>query len=309
MTNDAATARWDAIAKDVLCHVDDWDEPCEAELAEGFRSTLNLPTFPQARDLRRALADLEVPVWDLPAPPPGLHALNYSTPLETVVHVDTGVPDQSWALAHEIREILERAIERVNPGYKALPTHDNVAMNPRSERFAAALLLSRWPLEERLNELGYDLVAFAREADHSIAAVIRRVKRLYSGPTWLPAIAIWYFEDQCRTAERSVGTSSRWILSETAVGGGIATGRWDAELSPEWRAPKIVRDAAVLSLAQGAPAACSSAGSDIFGSNYLITAEPLYVEGFVRGLYVAAMRDDAFELAAPWFSRLGIIKA
>jgi hypothetical protein len=61
---------------------------------------------------------------------------------------------------HELREVLENAFKRVKPSYRGLDTHNNAVMNPKSDHFAAHLLMGSEASRD-CRSAGYDFIRFA----------------------------------------------------------------------------------------------------------------------------------------------------
>ncbi len=291
----------------------------EEHLADAFRAYAGLPPFPSRFEivdvLERARVDLKAftrPVKSLPG------ANTWASDGRPAIYLN---PELSGSYAetticHELREVLENAFKRVKPSYAGLETHDNRVMNPRSDRFAANLLMPRGPTQSLLWNLGFDVVAFAFATGRSIPSVMLRAQEVYPAKSGAGITAgLWLFQQPWSDpppSTVSIGTSRvghRAHLrgfSTNKQGGASASlarrvfPRPGARLE-EFEVPR-------LAFQRRRPVIKRVGGFDLFGErDYLVIAEPLLDQKNVPWrVFNAAVRADCLQRVRPWLARLAV---
>jgi len=198
VTSPTKTNRLHDFAQEFIRDISHHREVRSEVLAEALRLRFGLPPFPTIFDLRDLCLALDVPLWRLPKGIVGVEASNISFDGDTAIMLGGSLrgPRLESSLAHEIRETIENAFQRVKPAYEGLPTHDNALMNPASDRFAGYLLMQTAASRELMAELGFDLVEFARKTGRSLPSVVKRATQLFSSKSGAgaPVMGVWLFE-------------------------------------------------------------------------------------------------------------------
>src|SRR5207249_3558681 len=80
--------------------------------------------------------------------------------------------------------------------YTPLDTRNHRVMDRESDHFAACLLLEAERTAQRLTQLGFDLIKFARERERSLPAVVLRAQEIWSRNSRLagPVGGAWLYE-------------------------------------------------------------------------------------------------------------------
>ena len=167
-----------------IANVESYREVRSEALADAFREATGLGAFPRYSELCEAAATLDIRLEFLPAEAPmdGVNMWDNDDGPMIGIRADLSDRRAETTFCHELREVLESAFKRVHPAYRGLDTHNNREMNPRSDAFAAALLLQADAMHERLAALGYDLVRFANNKDGRCSQC-SNVRRVCSPPT------------------------------------------------------------------------------------------------------------------------------
>src|SRR4051794_28010365 len=113
----------DEFAAEFIRDIADHSRVRSEALAEALRTRFALPSFPTIDDLRRLCLELGIPLWHLPEGITDTEAANFSVGSDVAILVskDLRGPRLESTLAHEIREAIENAFQRVEPGYDGLP--------------------------------------------------------------------------------------------------------------------------------------------------------------------------------------------
>jgi hypothetical protein len=284
-------------------------------LAEAFRSWFQLPPFPELGELLSLSRHLSIEVDLLPASAKGLPAANYWYESPTIVlREDLSTRYAETSFCHELREVLETTFKRVKPSYAGLDTSDNRVMDPKSERFASALLMQADATDARLAELGFDLPQFAQEKGRSLPSVVLRAQYLYSkdGSRSAPFAGVWLFDapwEQVQQGEvhlSDLRATYRAHLAgfsmDTRQPRGLA--RLASAVFPRPGAPVVDYQLAVRALTERRTLVEEVGGFDLFDRNFVVAAEPFFVGGLPWRVLVAAIRKDCLEMVAPWLDRL-----
>ncbi|HXH22949.1 MAG TPA: hypothetical protein VNN10_13060 [Dehalococcoidia bacterium] len=288
-------------------------------LVETFRQFYGLPPFPDASDLRQVCARLGITITALPEAPEGLIAVNTWHDESPTIHVRPDASMKQWetTIPHEIREVLENAFKRAKPkGYAGLDTHDNRAMNGKSDRFAGHLLMQSEATHERLWELGFDLPRFASERGRSLSSVVVRLQELYSKSSSSagPVGGVWLFEAPWRLVARGRASASDLVIRQRAHIKGFSLSKRGphALFLEHGLLPRRELSAAQYALTEaaievGRPVMIEIDRGALFdGENYFVIAEPFFVRWVPWRVLVFAVRDDSLWILAPWIDRLGV---
>lgn len=283
------------------------------DLVEAFRHHMDLSPFPTLDELLQLSRDLEIELGDLPKGSrlPGANTSYGST---DALFLARGLP--TWfaesTAGHELREIIERALKRANPTYQALDTSNNKEMHGESEYFALCLLMQAKATNERLREVGYDVVRFATERKRSLPSVIMRAQTIYkAGGTWTgPVAGLWIFDAGTRSTVSVEALKVKYRASLC----GFSTNKGASAFARNANAlfPKLGSAAKDFEIARdviqrGKPVLGEVPPQDLFGQEaYTVLAEPLFVGEQMRRVIVAAVRRDCLSMVDPWLARLGL---
>lgn len=283
------------------------------DLTEDFRRHMGLPPFPTIDELLKLCHDLQIELGELPkgSPFPGA---NTSYGPANKMFLLPGLPTTftESTVGHEIREIIERALQSAVPSYVGLDTSNNKEIHAESEHFGLCLLMQAEATHRHLSQIGYDVVRFAEERGRSLPSVIMRAQTLYkAGGTWPgPVAGLWLYlaptKGNVNAATLKVKYSASLRGFSTAKSGS-ATARRANLAFPSKGAKAEAFEPAREAIELREAVARDVSLSDLFGEEiYLVVAEPLCTRDRLWRVMVTAIRKDCIGSIRPWLQRLGL---
>ncbi len=212
-----------------------FDQVDEEDLAESVREWFILPEFPRLYQLQKLCRSLGIRLSEMPLREDGAAATNgwYEDSTPVIKYQPDDRAEHS--VGHELREIIEIAFKRAAPDYVGIDTSENDLMNPRSDRFAACLLMSKEPTRQLLKQLGFDLVQFSAETDRPLSAAVTRCQTVFADAGDSPVAAFWLFESPWshKPAYRATPHDFR-VVSSARINGFTPSVRLGRALSGVW---------------------------------------------------------------------------
>ena len=310
-----------AIDDFAAAYVREMDDPAvisEEDLADAFRQYFNLSLFPSLNELVAVCKRLHITLRRLPPEVPltGLNTWHPEHGHEIHLRDDGVLARLEHTLSHELREVIEQALGRAWGRYIAIDTSDNRLMNPRSDRFAACLLLDSVATRGRLAQLGFDLVAFAQEKGRSLSSVVLRAQEIYPAKQ-PPGIVggVWLFQANWQpTSEDPVClTDLRLRYKAHLCGFSLSKSsrrpadRVAREIFPRGDCSADQFEVAARAWLLRKPAIAAIGGFDLFSAhNFIALAEPIMTRGIMRSLLMIAVRREFQRRIEPLLSRLGL---
>lgn len=314
MTSPTKTNRLHDFAQEFISDISHQREVRSEALAEALRLRFGLPPFPTIFDLRDLCLALDVPLWRLPKGIVGVEASNFSFDGDAAIMLDGSLrgPRLESSLAHEIRETIENAFQRVKPAYEGLPTHDNALMNPASDRFAGYLLMQTAASRDLMAELGFDLVEFARRTGRSLPSVVKRTTQLFSSKSGAgaPAMGVWLFESPWERVQAGLARVDDLRVRDVAKLSGFSQRRGSIA-SQVFPAPGDVGSGfslVIKAVAAGRPhSVVVGAMALVESRDFLAIAEPISRGGTPWRAVVTAVRADEAQRVRGLLKRLNPI--
>jgi len=283
------------------------------DLAEDFRRHMGLPPFPTLEQLLQLCRDIEIECAELPKGS-AFPGANTSYGSANTMFLLRGLPTQftESTVGHEMREIIERALQYADPSYVGLDTSNNKEMHAESEYFGLCLLMQAEATDQRLTEIGFDVARFAEERVRSLPSVIMRVQTLYGASgTWPgPVAGLWLFvapttgNVKASTLKAKYSASLRGFSTDK---GGSATARRANLAFPRKGATAETFEPAREAVELRKPVARDISLQDLFGDEvYMVVAEPLVIGDKLWRVMVTAIRKDCLVSIRPWLQRLGL---
>jgi hypothetical protein len=300
----------DAFAADFIADIDHYGDVRSEALAAALRARFHLPPFPQIDDLRRLCQALGIPLWTLPDGLPELRGVNvsYGDRVYIALQRTLRVQQQESTIAHEIREALENAFRRVKPSYEGRHTHDNMAMNPASDRFTGYLLMETEASRALIREVGFDFAQFSRCTGRPLSAVVVRLQQLFPAPSLpAPVIGTWLFEAEWPLVEGYRATPEDLTARYTAKLSGFTQrkGTLTAAVFPKPRARLVDFPSLHEAMRRREPCSVTVAGMGLNADmDYLVLAEPIAPWDVPWRVLVTAVRVDGVVEVAPLLARL-----
>ncbi len=287
----------------------------DEDLADTFRSHFGLSPYPPWSQLTSVCKQLGIEVRRLPrgVDPDGLNS--WDEIYGHKIHLNDSIEQcrMETTLGHELREVLEQAFGRVPGRYVALDTSNNRIMNPHSDRFAGALLLHGATTRLRLEELGFDLVALARQTGRSLSSVILRVQELYPADEPPGVVGgMWLFEAsrgayRVRIEDFRVKYKAHVCGFSVAKASARPADQIARQIFPRTDSALVNFSAAVEAYGTRLPKIEQVEGLDLFGQhNYIVVAEPIVVGRVLRGVLMTAVLREYEPKLAPWLARLAM---
>ncbi len=307
-----------------------YEQVDEEDLAESVREWFDLPAFPKLYQLQKLCHRLGIRISEMPLREGGPAATNgwYEETTPIIKYQPDARAEHS--VGHGVREIIEIAFKRAVPDYLGIETSDNDVMNPRSDRFAAALLMSKEPTKQRLQELGFDLVQFSAETDRPLSATLTRCQTVFENANDKPVAAFWLFESPWshKPADRAVPRDFRVVSSARTDGftpavrlGRALSGTWTTV--PKWTDSGSKHWLVAEAVEHRQVRADFYEGANVLGDQgYVVAVEPILVNyrllktaagkrGRVdvtrrvpRQAVMTAVRLDCKDSVRPWLERI-----
>ncbi len=305
MTSSTKTNRLHDFAEEFVRDISHHGEVRSEALAEALRVRFGVPPFPTIFDLRDLCLALDVPLWRLPEGIVGVEATNVSFDGDASIMLDGNLrgPRLESSLAHEIRETIENAFQRVKPAYEGLPTHDNALMNPVSDRFAGYLLMQTAASRALMAELGFDVVEFARQTGRSLPSVVKRASQLFSSKSGVdaPVMGVWLFESPWELVQQGVAQIEDLRVRDVAKLGGFSQrrGMMTSEVFPTVGNRGSESPLVTAAVAVGRPHSVFVGRMALFElRDFLVTVEPISRWGSPwRAVMTAVRANDAHEVS------------
>lgn len=297
-------------AADFIADIDHYDDVRSEALAAALRSRFTLPPFPDIDDLRALCFDLDIPLWHLPHNIRGVEAANFAMGSDVAILVRDSLrgPRLASSLAHEIREAIENAFQRVKPDYEGLPTHDNAAMNPVSDRFAGYLLMETEASRALLLDLGFDFVEFSCRTGRPLDAVLLRAQQLFPAKSANgPVLGTWLFEAPWAIVAQGEAVTGDLKALYGARLNGFSQRKGTLAASAFPRRGARLSDFDLLQHAVEEQSACSVTivNMGLFHDHdYLVIAEPIPLWGGPWRALVTAVRLDGLPAVRPLLARV-----
>lgn len=309
----------DRLASDFLASTALGDSINDEDLADFLRDRFQLGPFPRDRELLGLLKELGIAIGPLKGGT-SLHGANFFHPATgPVIRIREEINRARYetTICHELREVLENAFRRVDPCYSGTTTHDNKSMNPRSDRFAGALLMAAQDSRDLLAALGFDPIAFTVRTGRSLSSVLYRMQSLFPAgcPFPAPVAGFWLYEPPFEEMG-DVGTPLQLAARHLVPLNGFSTARAKARSAavahvlPARLSTVANSPDALMAATSGRPICRTLPALDLFGEEtYVLIVEPVLRTSRISKVLLAAVRKDGICLVEPWLSRLEVVEA